>query len=126
MARKKSIKKRTRVIGEFAAQTTALLDGLWAEFAEAEAQHELGREKRTLWASEAEYAAIRVYLAHLREAGGAAPAGRGGLRLEAVLHTELAAVRVAQGVALARHREQQRARRDRWREREAARPERSP
>ena len=43
MARKKIIKKRTRVIGEFAAQTTALLDGLWAEFAEAEAQHELGR-----------------------------------------------------------------------------------
>ena len=45
MARKKSIKKRTRVIGEFEAQTTALLDGLWAEFAEAEEQHELGREK---------------------------------------------------------------------------------
>ncbi len=81
MARKKSIKKRTRVIGEFAAQTTALLDGLWAEFAEAEAQQELGREKRTLWASEAEYAAIQVYLAHLREAGGAAPAGRGGATL---------------------------------------------
>ena len=126
MARKKGIKKRPRVMGEFAAQTTALLDGLWAEFAEAEEQHELGREKRTLWASEAEYAAIRVYLAHLREAGGAAPAGRGGLRLEAVLQAELAAVRVAQGVVLARHREQQRARRDRWREREAARPERRP
>ena len=41
-----------------------------------------------------------------------------------MLHAELAAVRVAQGVVLARHREQQRARRDRWREREAARPER--
>ena len=54
------------------------------------------------------------------------PAGRGGLRLEAVLQAELAAVRVAQGVALARHREQQRARRDRWLEREAARPERRP
>ena len=80
MARKKSIKKRTRVIGEFEAQTTALLDGLWAEFAEAEAQHELGREKRTIWASEAEYAAIQVYLAHLREADGAAPAGRAALR----------------------------------------------
>ena len=130
MARKKIIKKRTRVIGEFAAQTTALLDGLWAEFAEAEAQHELGRGKRTIWASEAEYAAIQVYLAHLREAEGAAPAGRGGLRLEAVLQAELAAVRVAQGVALARHREQQRARRDRWLEREAAGlaspPERRP
>ena len=126
MARKKSIKKRPRVMGEFAAQATALLDGLWAEFAEAEEQHELGREKRTIWASEAEYAAIRVYLAHLREAEGAAPAGRGGLRLEAVLQAELAAVRVAQGVVLARHREQQRARRDRWREREAARPERRP
>ena len=130
MARKKSIKKRTRVIGEFEAQTTALLDGLWAELAEAEEQHELGRGKRTIWASEAEYAAIQVYLAHLREAGGAAPAGRVGLRLEAVLQAELAAVRVAQGVALARHREQQRARRDRWLEREAARlaspPERSP
>ena len=90
----------------------------------------MGRGKRTIWASEAEYAAIRVYLAQLREAGGAAPAGRGGLRLEAVLQAELAAVRVAQGVALARHREQQRARRDRWLEREAARlaspPERSP
>ena len=48
MARKKSIKKRTRVIGEFEAQTTALLDGLWAEFAEAEEQHELGRGKRTI------------------------------------------------------------------------------
>ena len=131
MARKKVIKKRTRVMGEFAAQTTALLDGLWAELAEAEEQHELGRGKRTIWASEAEYAAIRVYLAQLREAGGEeAPAGRGGLRLEAVLQAELAAVRVAQGVALARHREQQRARRDRWLEREAARlaspPERSP
>ena len=126
MARKKSIKKRTRVIGEFEAQTTALLDGLWAEFAEAEEQHELGRGKRTIWASEAEYAAIQVYLAHLREADVAAPAGRGGLRLEAVLQAELAAVRVAQGVVLARHREQQRARRDRWLEREAARPERRP
>ena len=126
MARKKDIKKRTRVIGEFEAHTTALLDGLWAELAEAEEQHELGRGKRTIWASEAEYAAIRVYLAQLREAEGAAPVGRGGLRLEAVLHAELAAVRVAQGVALARHREQQRARRDRWLEREAARPERSP
>ena len=126
MARKKIIKKRTRVIGEFEATTTALLDGLWAEFAEAEEQHELGRGKRTIWASEAEYAAIRVYLAQVREAGGAAPAGRGGLRLEAVLQAELAAVRVAQGVTLARHREQQRARRDRWLEREAARPERRP
>ena len=37
-----------------------------------------------------------------------------------MLQAELAAVRVAQGVALARHREQQRARRDRWLEREAA------
>ena len=123
MARKKGIKKQTRAMGEFAAQATALLDGLWAELAEAEAQHELGREKRTIWASEAEYAAIRAYLAPLREAGGPAPAG---LRFEAVLQAELAAVRVAQGVVLARHREQQRARRDRWREREAARPERSP
>ena len=126
MARKKGIKKRPRVMGEFAAQATALLDGLWAELAEAEEQHELGREKRTIWASAAEYAAIRAYLAPLREAGGAAPVGRGGLRLEAVLQAELAAVRVAQGAVLARHREQQRARRDRWREREAARPERSP
>ena len=126
MARKKIIKKRTRVIGEFEATTTALLDGLWAEFAEAEDQHELGRGKRTIWASEAEYAAIQVYLAHLRETEGAAPAGWGGLRLEAVLQAELAAVRVAQGVTLVRHREQQRARRDRWLEREAARPERRP
>ena len=127
MARKKSIKKRTRVIGEFEATTTALLDGLWADLAEAEEQHELGRGKRTIWASEAEYAAIRVYLAQVREAGGAAPAaGVAGQRLEAVLQAELAAVRVAQGVALARHREQQRARRDRWLEREAGRPERRP
>ena len=127
MARKKIIKKRTRVIGEFEATTTALLDGLWAELAEAEEQHELGRGKRTIWASEAEYAAIRVYLAQVREAGGAAPAaGVAGQRLEAVLQAELAAVRVAQGVALARHREQQRARRERWREPEAARPERRP
>ena len=41
MARKKGIKKRPRVMGEFAAQTTALLDGLWAELAEAEEEHEL-------------------------------------------------------------------------------------
>ena len=77
MARKKGIKKQTQAMGEFAAQATALLDGLWAELAEAETQHELSREKRTIWASEAEYAAIRVYLAHVREAGGAAPAAGG-------------------------------------------------
>ena len=127
MARKKGIKKQPRAMGEFAAQATALLDGLWAELAEAEAQQELGREKRTIWASEAEYAAIRVYLAQVRAAGGAAPAaGVAGQRLEALLQAELVAVRLVQGVALARHREQQRARRDRWREREAARPERRP
>lgn len=40
MARKKDINKQTRVMGEFAAQTTALRDGLWAEFAEAEDQQE--------------------------------------------------------------------------------------
>ena len=101
MARKKIIKKRTRVIGEFEAQTTALLDGLWAEFAEAETQHELGRVKRTIWASEAEYAAIRVYLAQVREAGGAAPAaGVAGQRLEAILQAELVAVRLVQGGGL--------------------------
>ena len=86
----------------------------------------LGRVKRTIWASEAEYAAIRAYLEPPREAAGSAPAGPAGQRLEAVLQAELAAVRVAQGVALARHREQQRARRERWREPEAARPERRP
>ena len=53
MARKKDINKRPRAGGELAARATALLDEVWAEFAEAEAQHELGREKRTLWASEA-------------------------------------------------------------------------
>ena len=77
MARKKGIEKRPRVMGEFEATTTALLDGLWAELAEAETQHELGRVKRTIWASEAEYAAIRVYLAQVREASGAAPAAGG-------------------------------------------------
>ena len=131
MARKKGIEKRPRVMGEFEAQTTALLDGLWAELAEAETQHELGRVKRTIWASEAEYAAIRVYLAQVRAASGAAPAaGVAGQRLEAMLQAELVAVRLVQGVALARHREQQRARRERWREPAAARlaspPERRP
>ena len=131
MARKKGRTKPTRAGGEFAAQTTALLDGLWAELAEAETQHELGRVKRTIWASEAEYAEIRVYLAQVRAASGAAPAaGVAGQRLEAMLQAELVAVRLVQGVALARHREQQRARRERWREPAAARlaspPERRP
>ena len=126
MARKKVIKKRARAGGELAARATALLDEVWAEHVEAEEQRDLGRVKRTIWASEAEYAAIRAYLEPPREAAGSAPAGPAGQRLEAVLQAELAAVRVAQGVALARHREQQRARRERWREPEAARPERRP
>ena len=117
MARKKVIKKRTRAGGELAARATALLDEVWAEHVEAEEQRDLGRVKRTIWASEAEYAAIRAYLEPPREAAGSAPAGPAGQRLEAVLQAELAA---------ARHREQQRARRERWREPEAARPERRP
>ena len=126
MARKKGINKRPRAGGELAARATALLDEVWAEHVEAEEQRDLGRVKRTIWASAAEYAAIRAYLAPPKAAAGGALAGPAGQRLEAVLQAELAAVRVAQGVALARHREQQRARRERWCEPEAARPERCP
>ena len=81
MARKKGMNKRPRAGGELAARATALLDEVWAEHVEAEAQRDLGRVKRTIWASAAEYAAIRAYLAPPRAAAGGAPAGqplRGG------------------------------------------------